>query len=212
MAARLGRARARCPGCPGSVSRARPPNRTCVSPRIRLSTCLARCSAAGGGGGPGSRDVRHAVAVAGHGDAGGAGEHDPVPNRRAESSLAQRCNLSCIRRTVAQAEPSSGHATTPVFTSVSPSLAVCSLTDTLPPFPMWPAFPSSEYYDGSAPSAPVSRHRTYPPVPRLAGAFAGMSDEWFPRSLLFGSRIRHPALPLRPRHGYAVDLHHGLPG
>jgi transposase InsO family protein len=29
---------------------------------------------------------------------------------------------------------------------------------------MWPAFPSSEYYDGSAPSAPVSRHRTYPPI------------------------------------------------
>src|SRR6188472_4067891 len=75
---RLGRARARCPGCPGSVSRTRPPNRTCVSPRIRLSTCLARCSAAGGGGGPGGRDVRAAVAVAGHGDAGGAGEHDPV--------------------------------------------------------------------------------------------------------------------------------------
>jgi hypothetical protein len=23
--------------------------------------------------------------------------------------------------------------------------------------------------------------------------------------------MRHPALPLRPRHGYAVDLHHGLP-
>ena len=125
MSLRLGRARARCPGCPGSVSRARPPNRTCVSPRIRLSTCLARCSAAGGGRDPGSRDVRHAVAIAGHRDAGCAGEHDPVPNRRAESSLAQRCNLSCIRRTVDQAESSSGQATTPVFTSVSPSL--CSL-------------------------------------------------------------------------------------
>jgi len=85
------------------------------------------------------------------------------------------------------------------------------LTDTLPSFPRWPAFPSSEYYDGSAPSAPVSRHRTYPPITRLAGAFAGAPDEWFPRSLLFGWRIRHPALPLRPRHGYAVDLHHGLP-
>ena len=63
---------------PGSVSRARPPNRTCDSHRTRLSTCLARCSAAGGGGGPGGRDVRAAVAVAGHFDAGGAGEHDPV--------------------------------------------------------------------------------------------------------------------------------------
>jgi hypothetical protein len=78
IAVELGRTRARCPGCPGSVSRVRPPNRTCVSPRIRLSTCLSRCSAAGGGGGPGGRYVRSAVAVAGHGDAGGAGEHDPV--------------------------------------------------------------------------------------------------------------------------------------
>src|SRR5664279_4357555 len=34
---------------------------------------------------------------------------------------------------------------------------------------------------------------------------------WFPRSLLSGRRVRHPALPLRHRHGYAVDLHHGLP-
>jgi hypothetical protein len=78
VAVELGRTRARCPGCPGSVSRVRPPNRTCVSPRIRLSTCLSRCSAAGGGGSPGGRYVRSAVAVAGHGDAGGAGEHDPV--------------------------------------------------------------------------------------------------------------------------------------
>jgi transposase len=46
VAVELGRTRARCPGCPGSVSRVRPPNRTCVSPRIRLSTCLTRCSAA----------------------------------------------------------------------------------------------------------------------------------------------------------------------
>jgi hypothetical protein len=28
------------------------------------------------------------------------------------------------------------------------------LTDTLPPFPMRPAFPAPEYYGGSAPSAP----------------------------------------------------------
>ncbi len=78
IAVELGRTRARCPGCPGSVSRVRPPNRTCVSPRIRLSTCLTRCSAARGSRGPGGRYVRSAVAVAGHGDAGRAGEHDPV--------------------------------------------------------------------------------------------------------------------------------------
>src|SRR4249919_320425 len=74
----LGRTRARCPGCSGSVSRVRPPNRTCGSHRIRLSTCLSRCSAARDGSGPGGRYVRSAVAVAGHRDAGGAGEHDPV--------------------------------------------------------------------------------------------------------------------------------------
>ena len=28
--------------------------------------------------------------------------------------------------------------------------------------------------------------------------------------LLSGQRVRHPALPLRYRHGYAVDIHHGL--
>jgi len=77
-----------------------------VSPRIRLSTCLARCSAAGGGGGPGGRDVRAAVAVAGHGDAGGAGEHDPVvgdlPARAAEAAS----ELAAAGQVVFAADPS----------------------------------------------------------------------------------------------------------
>ena len=34
----------------------------------------------------------------------------------------------------------------------------------------------------------------------------------FPRSLRFDQRAWRPALPLRPRHGYAVDLHRDLPG
>jgi hypothetical protein len=34
----------------------------------------------------------------------------------------------------------------------------------------------------------------------------------FPRSRISGRRGRHPAVPLRPRHGYAVDLHRDLPG
>ena len=92
---RLGRTRARCPGYPESVSRARPPNRTCDSRRIRLSTCLARCLAAGDSLGPGSRDVRSAIAVADHRDAGGAGELDslvgdpPAPAAEATSELLQ---------------------------------------------------------------------------------------------------------------------------
>ncbi len=50
----------------------------------------------------------------------------------------------------------------PVFTGASSDIAVSSLTDTLPPFPMRPAFPASEYYDGSAPPAPFGERRTYP--------------------------------------------------
>ena len=69
---------------------------------------------------------------------------------------------------------------------------------------MRPAFPASEYYDGSAPPPPFSRQRAYP---RQGGTRRG----WFPRSLLFGRRARCPALPLRHRRGYAVDLHHDLP-
>jgi hypothetical protein len=46
-------------------------------------------------------------------------------------------------------------------------------------------------------------------------AFSSLSSCRFipalsPRSLLSGQRVRHPALPLRHRRGYAVDFHHGL--
>jgi len=87
------------------------------------------------------------------------------PNRRSGSSTAQRCNLSCILRTVAHAESESGQTTAPVFTGASSTIAAFSLTDTLPPFPMCRAFPGSEYYDGSAPSAPFGRRRAYPLSP-----------------------------------------------
>jgi hypothetical protein len=30
---------------------------------------------------------------------------------------------------------------------------------------MWPAFPASDYYDGSAPDTSFNGHRAYPPVP-----------------------------------------------
>jgi hypothetical protein len=36
------------------------------------------------------------------------------------------------------------------------------LTHTLPSFPMRPALPASEYYDGSAPPTAFNRQRTYP--------------------------------------------------
>jgi hypothetical protein len=76
-------------------------------------------------------------------------------------------------RTENQAVSTSGQATTPVFTGVSPSIAVVSLTDTLPPFPMRRAFPGSEYYGGSVPSAPSAGigpiQRQHSPVERYTG-------------------------------------------
>src|SRR5438876_9340506 len=77
----LGRTGAPCRDCSRWVSPARPPHPACGSHRTGRSTCLARWSAAGGGcrfRGPGGRDGAAAVAVADHGDAGCAGEHDPL--------------------------------------------------------------------------------------------------------------------------------------
>jgi hypothetical protein len=45
----------------------------------------------------------------------------------------------------------------------------------------------------------------------LAGGRKRNESGRFPRSLLSGQRGRHPALPLRHRHGYAAVLHRGLP-
>src|SRR5699024_7205042 len=69
------------------------PNPTYRSLGIGLSTCLDRWSAGGVGcrfRGPGSRDVAAAVAVAGHGDAGCAGEYDSVVGRIANPGRRSR--------------------------------------------------------------------------------------------------------------------------
>src|SRR5580704_8477252 len=72
------RARFRCCRRPFPASPL--PHPACPFQGTGRSTCLSRRSAAAGGGcwfrGPGGRDVAAAVAVARHGDAGGAGEHD----------------------------------------------------------------------------------------------------------------------------------------
>src|SRR5690242_17814545 len=76
---RLGRTGAPCRDRSRWVSPARPPHPPCVSPRNGRSTCLARWSAARGWcRGPGGGYGAAAVAVAGHRDAGCAGEYDPV--------------------------------------------------------------------------------------------------------------------------------------
>jgi hypothetical protein len=80
----------------------------------------------------------------------------------------------------------------------------------LPPFPMHRAFPGSEYYGGSAPSRPD--RPTAGPARRSALAARPMAGpERFPCSLFADRRRRSPAIPPRPRHGYAADLHRGLP-
>jgi hypothetical protein len=76
---------------------------------------------------------------------------------------------------------------------------------------MWTALPSSDYYEPSAP--PHGRRRTTrQPAPSAPGwrRETGTTG-WFPRSPRTDQRRRCPALPQRPRHGYAADLHHGLP-
>jgi hypothetical protein len=45
----------------------------------------------------------------------------------------------------------------------------------------------------------------------LEGGRGTGTEEWFPRSPQTDERRRCPALPQRLRHGYAADLHHGLP-
>src|SRR6266851_7510136 len=79
---RLSRAGARCRPCGQPVSPTRSPHPACGSHRTGRSTCLGRWSAAGDGccrtGSPWGRNVATAVAVAGHFDAGRAGEPDPV--------------------------------------------------------------------------------------------------------------------------------------
>ncbi len=55
----------------------------------------------------------------------------------------------------------------------------------------------------------ISRPRAFPPA---SGRLAGEGPPgWFPRSPPDRWTGRRPAMPLRPRHGYAAALHRGLP-
>ena len=73
------------------------------------------------------------------------------------------------------------------------------------------ALPGSEYYDGSAPYRDLRSATDLSTHGHLADDRSGTIRGGFPRSLMFDQRARRPALPLRPRRGYAVDLHHDLP-
>src|SRR5271166_2900893 len=75
---------------------------------------------------------------------------------------------------------------------------------------MYAALPRPEYYDGAAPPAPSAGVAPIPAPPLRSRSGTWSARGWFPRSLSSDQRVRHPALPLRHRHGYAVDLHRGL--
>lgn len=74
---------------------------------------------------------------------------------------------------------------------------------------MQPAFPASDYYDLSAPPTPLQPTTGLPTENRWPRATVGGTG-WFPRSLLSIRDRRWPALPQRPRHGYAADFHRDL--
>jgi len=69
---------------------------------------------------------------------------------------------------------------------------------------MLAALPRPEYYGGSVPPAPSAGvapiRRPFPWPGNSCGTHAGSSHVHLP----CGRRVRHPALPLRPRHDYAV--------
>src|SRR5690606_19405051 len=128
-------------------------------------------------------------------------------NRRPDSSTAQWCSLRCILRTHSSAVSTSGHDA-PIFTGDLHRLRACrepagalrhvrtsralGLLRLLRPTPA-----------ASADDAP-SLH----PAGRRADRGP---PGWFPCSLRTDRQVRCPAMPLRPRHGYAADLHRGLP-
>jgi len=78
------------------------------------------------------------------------------------------------------------------------------LTDTLPPFPVCAGSPRLGVLRRLRPTRAFGRRRAYPRTAPWQEAATRNARGWFPRSLLSGRRARHPALPLRPRHGYAA--------
>ena len=124
-------------------------------------------------------------------------------NRREGSSPAQRCSLACISVPCVR-DVLPGHGTgihRRFFGHYSPSLH-----DTLPPFPMYAALPGPEYYGGSAPPAPSAGIGPAAPAGRNRTGTA----RTVPAFTAVRSTGRHPALPLRHRHGYAAGFHRGL--
>jgi hypothetical protein len=73
---------------------------------------------------------------------------------------------------------------------------------------MWTAFPSSDYYAGSAPPDTISGRCAFPsPTWLVSGRGVPDGSHVHLRTACQG---RRPAVPLRPRHGYATVFPHGL--
>jgi hypothetical protein len=116
---------------------------------------------------------------------------------------AQRCSLVCISRTrvcgaAAFAAASSGIAIPLLLESCcrpSPCgrLSRPRTTTAAPPRP-----------------DPIGRRWTQPGDPRWRHG-PWREPGRFPCSLIVAGRRRSPAIPPRHRHGYAADLHRGLP-
>ena len=75
---------------------------------------------------------------------------------------------------------------------------------------MWPAFPTSDYYEGSARS-PGQQLTTSLPAAGLTGRRGGQPKDRSHVHRLTDRRVRRPALPRQHRHEYAAGLPHGLP-
>ena len=129
--------------------------------------------------------------------AGSATRLNRSSKRRSASAAAQRCNLVWIFSTRCSAKIG-WRTKASIFTGASSDIPVSFLAHSLPPFPMWSALPTSEYYGGSVPSRPV-RSTTDPARTRpgwLPGLGAG--PRRFPCSPATDRRGRCPTRPRRP--------------
>src|SRR5262249_54594848 len=77
----------------------------------------------------------------------------------------QRCNLTCILRTMTLAVKPSGQHTAPGFPGASSDIALPPSTDTLPPFPMCTGFPRPGVLRRLRPTRAFGRPRTHPRTP-----------------------------------------------
>lgn len=108
--------------------------------------------------------------------------------------------------------PRTGRATAHRYSPASPSLAVPRVREPAGPLRHVLGLSPARTTTGPPPHpAVVGGQRANPLHPAwIAGAQTG-TPGWFPRSPSTDRRVRWPAIPLRYRHGYAADLHHGLP-